>query len=431
MDPDTYSDLYSPWMEARAALHHTDPYSPAVTAQIQKDIYGHVLRPTETWDPEAFVYPAFIVFPLAPFTHLPWPAVQLLFAIVTPFVILAAAWAWLRLCQPNLGQPNMGQPNRDRLTTIAILALIVASWPAVWGCYQRQPSVFVAAAIAFSVLLFRPRSDIASEIGPDIASDIASGILLALATVKPQLVLLLAAWLLLLAIRHRRWRFVSAFALALVLLVTGSLALVPGWIPHWIHATIAYTHAAGKISLPTFVFGRTIGLLADAALLLALCLRLWKLWPAPPTSPAFVQSVSLVLAVTVCLMPANPWLLFNDLLLIPALLVLSAHRPAKSFPGLLLALAATALFLALLVTPLCAALGLLVGFTINLVMPPFLLNYLLPLPVAAAILFVPTAATPARPTLPVSGSLENHRPLNPRGPLQPATIQLHFPSARA
>jgi Glycosyltransferase family 87 len=371
LSPDRYSDLYSPWFGSRAALHHADPYSPAITAQIQRTLYGHVLAPGDQHDPEAFVYPPWIALPLAPLTLLSWPAVELLFAVLTPFVILATANVWMRLCNPV---PERGF---DHITSLAIYVLILASWPAVWGCYQRQPSLFVAAAIAFSVLLFRR------------GSDIPAGILLALATVKPQLVLLLGAWLLLVALRYRRWRFIAAFFASFAILIATSAVLFPGSLPHWVHAAIAYTHAAGKVSLLTHLLGPRIDLLAGLALLAAVVLRLWKLRAASPDSPAFVDAVALLLAVTICLIPTNAWLLFNNLLLLPGVLLLF-HRPAgPRIFHLLRNLAVIALLLTLLVTPVCAAIGLFTGYRFGLVMPPFLAGYLLPVPLMAALLFAP------------------------------------------
>ncbi len=371
MDPDTYSDLYSPWRGARAVLHGSDPYSPSITAEIQQAIYGHTLQPADLHDPEAFVYPAYIALLLAPFTQLAWPVVERLFAILTPFVILATGWAWLRLFRTGIGGSTF-----DRITSFSVPILMVASWPGVWGCYQRQPSIFVMAALAFSILWFSR------------SSDIVAGIFLALSTVKPQLMILPCAWMLLAAIRLQRWRFVCALFLALALLVLGAVVFVPGWIPHWFHAVIAYTHTAGKIALPAFVLGSKPGILVDGALLAGLSIQLWKLRCAPPASPAFFHSAALILAATTCLIPANPWLVFNNLLLTPAILILAVSRPAGFFPKLLRVLAGAAVLFALLITPLCAALGLCFGFSTNLVMPPFLIYYLLPLPVMAALLAV-------------------------------------------
>ena len=372
LSADTYSDLYSPWFGSRVALQHSDPYSPAITTEIQRDMYGHPLAADDPHDPEAFVYPPWIVFPLAPFTLFAWPTVEWLFAVLTPLVILATIAAWMRLCRPAF----------DRLTTIAACVLILASWPAVWGCYQRQPSLFVAAAMAFAILLFRHEHDV------------SAGILLALATVKPQLVLLLGLWLLLIALRQRRWRFAVSFCGTLAVLIGASALLFPGSIPHWIHAAIAYTHAAGKVSLLTHLFGQRLGLFADVALIAALGIRLWQLRSAAPGSSAFACAAALVLAVTTCLIPGNPWLLFNNLLLVPAILLLFTTAAPTQISKLFQTFAGIALLLVVLITPLCAAIGLFTGYRFNLVMPPFVLGYLLPLPVAAAMFFLPPGAEP-------------------------------------
>lgn len=370
LDPDAYSDLYSPWCGSRAALHHLDPYSTAVTTQIQRDMYGHLLAPGDLHDPEAFVYPPWIAFPLAPFTLLSWPTIEFLFAILAPLALLATVWTWMHLCMPRF----------DRIPAVAVGVLILASWPAVWGCYQRQPSLFVMAAMAFSILLFRG------------GSNLLAGLLLALASVKPQLILLLGAWLLLIALRGHRWRFVAAFLVSIGVLVGASNILFHGSIQHWIHAAIAYTHAAGKVSLLTHLLGPRLGLAADLALLAALCVLLWKLRASSPQSPGFLHAVALILAVTACLIPGNVFLLFNNLLLIPGILLFfqppSASQPLQLFRTF----AGLALLLALLVTPVCAFTGIFTGYRFGLVMPPFVLGYFLPVPVVAALLFLPHLA---------------------------------------
>lgn len=369
MDPGHWTDLYSPWVGTRAALRGTDPYSPPVTQQIQRTIYGHPLGPTETWDRQAFVYPATVVFFLAPFTLLPWPMVHALFV---PLAIAAAALAasvWLRLCWPRA----------PRGSILVAFLLILAGWPAAWGYFQRQPSLFVLAAMALAVFWFQKRQDV------------PAAIFLAAATVKPQMVMLLIPWLLLLAIVDRRWRFITAFAATLALLLAASAWLVPHWIPHWIHASLAYARYPAKISLLAFLFGRTAGLILMLALLIALVVRLRSIRTFTRDPRALLQSIALVLAVSVCCMPANPWLVFNDLLLVPGILLLVSASPTRPLALSLRAIAGLALILALFITPLCALLGAFAGFSINIVMPPFLLNYLLPLPIAAALLALDTA----------------------------------------
>lgn len=372
MDHGHWTDLYSPWIGTQAALHGVDPYSSAVTAGIQRTIYGHPLAPSETWDRQAFVYPATIVFFLAPFTLLPWPVVHALFVPLALAASILAAWIWLRLCWPGA--------SRGAALTAGLL--ILASWPAIWGYFQRQPSLFVAAAIALSVLWFHR------------GQDVPAAVFLAAATVKPQMVVLLVPWLLLVALVQRRWRFVAAFLLTLALLLVASLWIVPGWIPHWIDASLAYARYPAKIPLLVFSFGRIAGTVLGALLLIAVALRLRRLHAS--RGMAFLQSVALLLSATVCLIPANPWLVFNDWLLVPGLLLLFLRPPTGELARALRALAGLALFLALIVTPLCALLGAFTGFSLGVVMPPFVLNYLLPIPVTAALLaFDPASEAPS------------------------------------
>ena len=64
------SDLYPRWLGARELLlHGRNPYSPEITAEIQKGYYGRVLdasRPDEPRDQQGFAYPVYAIFLLAP-----------------------------------------------------------------------------------------------------------------------------------------------------------------------------------------------------------------------------------------------------------------------------------------------------------------------------------------------------------------------------
>lgn len=364
------SDLYAPWLGVRAALHHQNPYSPAITQQIQTGVYGHPLPPDSGRDPQAFVYPAYLVFFLGPFTLLPWPVVYNGAALCGPAVLAAFAWVSLRLCGCRFSP----------LASVAAILLVITSWPAVWSCYSRQPSLVVAAALVFSLFLYSR------------GANSAPALLLALATIKPHLMLLLAAWLLLHAITHRRYRFVVIFTLATLLLVAASLALLPHWISDWIRASVDYSRHSGKHSLLIALAGHGLGLALDLSLCAALAVRLRNPHAIRADSTRFVWAASLLLAATDCLIPANPWLVYNNLLLLPGILLLLRERPAVRVPAILRAAAGLCVVLALLITPLCAALGLLLGFSIPLVLSPFLIHFILPLPVTAALLALPAPA---------------------------------------
>src|SRR5689334_25440194 len=78
-----FSDLYPRWLGTRELLlHHRDPYSPEITREIQTGYYGRPLDPTRPSDPkdqQAFAYPVYVAFVLAPSVFLPFAVVHTIF----------------------------------------------------------------------------------------------------------------------------------------------------------------------------------------------------------------------------------------------------------------------------------------------------------------------------------------------------------------
>ena len=74
------SDLYPRWLGARELLRHgRNPYSAEITREIQQGYYGRPLDATRADDPkdqQAFAYPAYVVFLMAPTIDLPFNVVQ-------------------------------------------------------------------------------------------------------------------------------------------------------------------------------------------------------------------------------------------------------------------------------------------------------------------------------------------------------------------
>src|SRR5436190_4140397 len=74
------SDLYPRWLGSRELLlRGRDPYSSEVTREIQIGYYGRALDPALPNDPhdqEAFAYPIYVAFLLAPTVKLPFAIVQ-------------------------------------------------------------------------------------------------------------------------------------------------------------------------------------------------------------------------------------------------------------------------------------------------------------------------------------------------------------------
>ena len=324
-----------------------------------------MLQPDEQWDQQPFVYPAHVAFLIAPLTLLPWWLARLVTTLLAPVIVAATAWIWMRVCSVKL----------DRVQAGILLFLIVASWPSIWAIRQLQPTVVVAGLIAGSVLSFARRRD-----G-------WAGVLLALATVKPNLVAFLAAWLLIQAIAQRRWRFLTVFLSSTLLLLMGADAVLPGWISAWIRASIACSHQPHKSSQLVMIFGHDIGIAVTLILLAALSFRLWKIGVAAGETSEFGRVVSLILAATVCLMPpSNGWMLYNDLLLIPGILFLLPTRPTRPLVRVLHAMTVISTLYMVAIAPITAAISLVLGYVPFLAVLPFL-NVLLPVTVLMELLF--------------------------------------------
>ncbi len=298
------SDLYPRWLGARELLlHHRDPYSPEVTREIQIGYWGRTLDPARPLDPEdqaGFAYPVFVVFLLAPTITLPFAAVQTGFSWFLVFLTAATIPLWLRALRW-----------RPSVTTAAILmVLTLGSFQAVQGIKVQQLGLLVGGLVAGSAALLAERR---------LA---LAGVLLAFATIKPQLVLPLIVWLLLwvFADWHRRRNFLWGFFSTMAILLAAGECVLPGWAWRFREAVTAYRqYNDGAPSvldvLITPAWGRPLAGLA----VLALAVLGWKFRRVSIDSSAFKLMLALILAVTVAIVPkAAP---YNQILLLPGILL--------------------------------------------------------------------------------------------------------------
>lgn len=304
------SDLYPRWLGARELLlHRRDPYRADVTREIQIGYYGRPLdsaRPNDPKDQQAFAYPIYVVLLLAPTVTLPFAAVREIFFYL--FAVCAAAMVplWLR---------TIGWRVSRHAIAIWIL-LCVSCFPSIQGLKLQQLSLLVATLIAGSVYALARRQFA------------VAGTLLALATIKPQLVALLALWLGIWVLGNwrERQRVLWSFTATLAVLVIAGEALLPGWISEFRNATQDYYRytGGGKSVLDVMlspVWGRI-----TAALLIAMLLVLsWRNRRANQDTSVFQWSLSFTLTTTLLVIPM--FAPYNQLLLLPAIMmtVRSAH----------------------------------------------------------------------------------------------------------
>ena len=324
------SDLYPRWLGARELLlRRRNPYSAEITREIQRGYYGRPLDPARADDPkdeQGFVYPVYVVFLLAPTVSLPFDVVQggfrwLLLALAVVSVVL-----WLRVLRWKVSCRTM----------FVIIVLMLGWLPMVQGIKLQQLSLLVAGLLAAS--------------GACLAGGWLScaGMLLALATIKPQLVWPLVLWLVAWAVSDWRSRrnFVIGFALTMLLMLVGSELLLPGWPRMFLQAIREYHRYTQNQSVLVWLFGAIPGRILEAASVLACAVCVWRVRREPATSAVFGRAVGLVLALTVVIVPM--FAPYNQVLLAPAILallwgeirrdpVLPAVRLARMAGGILLA----------------------------------------------------------------------------------------------
>jgi hypothetical protein len=151
-----------------------------------------------------------------------------------------------------------------------------------------------------------------------------AGVLLAFATIKPQLVLPLVAWLLLWALSdwRRRQNLVWGFALTMGLLIAGAEYVLPGWIARFRGAVEAYRqYNDGARSVLDLLITPEWGRAVAGLVVLVVAVAAWKFRRTSTESPSFNLMLGLVLATTVVIVPkAAP---YNQVLLLPAILVVA------------------------------------------------------------------------------------------------------------
>jgi glycosyl transferase family 87 len=319
------ADFYPIWLTSGEALrHHWDPYAPAMTQQIQIGLFGRPLdsnsldssslaAPT---DYRAFAYPAFADVLFWPSAVLPFSVVRILLVLILDSATVFSLFLWLHA----LGL----SPGPETLALTALLTL--TSYPVLEGLFAAQPGLFAGFFLAASVAtLVRGRL-------------FFSGSLLALTLIKPQMMALVAAYLLMWCVYkwRARWRFLAGFLFVSLLLSAASLLIWPNWISEWLQVIAGYRQYSTPPLISYLLGGRIgprlgpflIGALVIGAIVLAARMR-----DASPTSAKFSLTVSLLLTITVItLLPGHA--VYDHIVLLPGILLIALswagfaeHRP--------------------------------------------------------------------------------------------------------
>lgn len=229
------NDYLTTWEGARSYwIDRVSPYSDQASRNIQTMIYGRPAIGDEF--PNHFAYPFHLVLVLA------------------PLVVFLYAWAsaiWLVLMEAALigALILLLDLMRWRVRPLMLLVLILFTlffYPAARGLLLGQVShaVFFLHILAFW-LLARGR-------------DGWAGAILAIATFKPQLSVLVIPLLMLWGLRERRWRLILTFGLTGLAILILTLIAQPDWLSGWLYQLRlypTYTDIASPLNTIALTFG--------------------------------------------------------------------------------------------------------------------------------------------------------------------------------
>jgi hypothetical protein len=326
-------DFYPIWLTSREAmLRHRDPYTTEMTRDIQTGLFGRPLSTANPYDPptdyRTFAYPAFTDVLLWPLSLSSFPALRLPLAAVLAVMTVASLWLWGSALRFHLNSTHFA----------IALFLTLSSYSVLEALYALQIGLFVGFVLSASFeALARNRFSFA-------------GMLFSLTFIKPQMSILLAAYLLVWSFSNWRERRGLVWALLLWSAALGatSLLVFPHWISEWLHIISGY----GGYSQPPLltyslgpVFGPRLGPPLTIVLFFAAVILIWKMRGEPAISYRFSLTVSLLLAITsITILPGQA--VYDHVILLPGILLIARRwREVISGPPLRIVLAAAALAL--------------------------------------------------------------------------------------
>jgi hypothetical protein len=212
-------DFHPQWVALRSLLYEgKDPYSAEVLLTIQRQVYGRAALPGE--DQETFPYPLSIMVIVGPLALLPLPVAETVWLLVLEVSLLT----FLVVAPKAVGW-------RPPAWLLAMTALFTLGlYPNVWAMILGQIAIVMAAFIAIAWWGLRT------------GHWRLAGVCLALATIKPHLVLLLMPAVLIWAIYRQRWQLVIAFAVTLGALILLPMFWQPTWPLDWLTAANYYSN---------------------------------------------------------------------------------------------------------------------------------------------------------------------------------------------
>jgi hypothetical protein len=213
------NDFFVRWLGGREyLLHGTNPFDQSVAEKAQVAMFGHLARPGDK-DEAYFAYPLYTLYFFWPLSLLPYAWAQAIWMTWLQFVLLGSTLLAVRLA-------GWDPPNWLFWFTL------------FWGIFFYNGARAIILG-QFSILVSLFLMLALWAIGR--RRDGWAGIFLSLTTIKPQMVFLVLAFLLLWALANRRWRLIGGFVGGVLALVGSSVLLVPTWPVDFARNVIAYS----------------------------------------------------------------------------------------------------------------------------------------------------------------------------------------------
>ena len=213
------TDFLYRWLPTRLVLFegYENLYSPEVEYQVELVHHGHAHTEDET--PGIFAYPYYTMTVIFPF------------ALIRDFATARAAFmTLLELANIAIIALSLAtlktQPSKLMFFVLMLFAIFTADFSQ--GLVDGNPAS-LAALFAFLALYTLSRK-----------SDIPAGILLALSTIKPQLVILFTILVVLWAFFQRRYIVIYSAAATMLVLFGVSFALQPSWFTEFLKDITTY-----------------------------------------------------------------------------------------------------------------------------------------------------------------------------------------------
>ncbi|MDH4207438.1 MAG: DUF2029 domain-containing protein [Anaerolineae bacterium] len=316
------NDFYPRWVGTRAfIMEGKNPYSDEVTMEIQRGIYGRLAREDE--DQVAFAYPLYACLLVLPFALLPYPLAQAFWASALILTALGALFVALRTLD--------WQPSPTGLAGLALFAVLF--YPTARAILLGQISIVVLALVVLALWTVKS------------GHQILAGCLLALSTVKPQMVFLIVPFLLLWAAKRREYKAIAAFFAAMALLLAISWIALPGWIRAFVEGLIAYRSYTSIYRGGASAIGYLVGAILPSslstpvtlALSLGMSACLAYTWFAVATGRWHASLAFSLTIVATLLLPGDTGTTNQVLLLLPLFSWLPGHSKQRWLAGLIFA----------------------------------------------------------------------------------------------